>query len=191
MPHGAPSESSPGSTACARIYRPAWRSGRGSPPRSGRLTSALTGMMARRAGSKRMRIARLRSTGLKLAQHADAARQFFASTIKEFDKVTGNFVRLASKTCQDHEFEEILKALLPEPAKPRNSDANPGLRRAWETNTARVLEARGVIRKLRQSVRGADLHGSRGTLWGVLNAVLEFVDHHQETKGSKLAYALL
>jgi hypothetical protein len=28
-----------------------------------------------------------------------------------------------------------------------------------------------------------NLQGSRGTFWGVLNAVIEFVDHHQETKG--------
>ncbi len=36
-----------------------------------------------------------------------------------------------------------------------------------------------------------ELDGSRGTLWGVLNAVLEFVDHFQETKRSQLAYGLL
>jgi Domain of unknown function (DUF932) len=36
-----------------------------------------------------------------------------------------------------------------------------------------------------------DLEGAKGTLWGVLNAVLEFVDHHQEIKGSRVAYAML
>jgi hypothetical protein len=36
-----------------------------------------------------------------------------------------------------------------------------------------------------------DLAGSRGTFWGVLNAVLEFIDHHREIKGSRLSYALM
>jgi hypothetical protein len=36
-----------------------------------------------------------------------------------------------------------------------------------------------------------DLDGSKGTFWGVLNAVLEYVDHHREVKDSRLAYALL
>jgi hypothetical protein len=35
------------------------------------------------------------------------------------------------------------------------------------------------------------MDGSRGTFWGVLNAVLEYVDHHREVKGSRLSYALL
>lgn len=88
-------------------------------------------------------------------------------------------------------FEGILTALLPEPKKPRNADANPGLRRAWETNVERVQKAHKEISTLRQSGRGMDLAGSKGTFWGVLNAVLEFVDHHQETNGSRVAYALL
>jgi len=36
-----------------------------------------------------------------------------------------------------------------------------------------------------------NLAGSRGTFWGVLNAVLEFVDHEKQVKGSRLSYALL
>ena len=36
-----------------------------------------------------------------------------------------------------------------------------------------------------------NLNGSRGTLWGVLNAVLEYVDHHQSVNGDRLAHALL
>ena len=124
-------------------------------------------------------------------QHAEAAQQFFASTLKELDYVAENFVRLSNKTCRDDVFEGILTALLPEPKKPRNADANPGLRRAWETNVERVQKAHKEISTLRQSGRGMDLAGSKGTFWGVLNAVLEFVDHHQETNGSRVAYALL
>ncbi len=33
--------------------------------------------------------------------------------------------------------------------------------------------------------------GSTGTFWGVLNAITEFLDHHNEIDGSRLSYALL
>jgi hypothetical protein len=38
--------------------------------------------------------------------------------------------------------------------------------------------------------KGVDLEGSRGTFWGVLNAVLEYVDHHCEVDGSRVIYVL-
>jgi phage/plasmid-like protein (TIGR03299 family) len=113
-------------------------------------------------------------------QHAEAAHAFFAATIKELDYVAENFVRLAKRPCNDDQFNAILGALLPEPSKPRNADANRGSHRAWEANVDRVRKARKHISDLRQSGRGMNLDGSKGTFWGVLNAVLEFVDHHQE-----------
>jgi hypothetical protein len=36
-----------------------------------------------------------------------------------------------------------------------------------------------------------DLIGARGTFWGVLNAFLEFVDHHHKVEGPRIAYTLL
>jgi uncharacterized protein DUF932 len=124
-------------------------------------------------------------------QHAEAARAFFAATINELDNVAENFIRLSGTTCSEDQFKTILHALLPEPRKPRNADANPGLRKAWEANVDRVQKARKSISDLRLSGRGMDLDGSRGTFWGVLNAVLEFVDHHQEDDKSGPAYSLL
>jgi phage/plasmid-like protein (TIGR03299 family) len=126
-----------------------------------------------------------------LRQHAEAARAFFAATIKELDYVAENFVRLSNKSCSEDQSKVILAALLPEPKKPRNTEANPGLRKAWEANVERVRKAREKISELRQTGRGMNLNGSRGTFWGVLNAILEFVDHHQETSSSRLSYALL
>jgi phage/plasmid-like protein (TIGR03299 family) len=127
----------------------------------------------------------------KLVDHAEAARTFFAATMKELDYVADKFVYLSSKTCNEDQFEEIINALLPEPKKPRNADANLGLRKAWQSNIERVRKAREKISDLRQSGLGMNLEGSSGTFWGVLNAILEFVDHHQEGDKSGLSYALL
>jgi phage/plasmid-like protein (TIGR03299 family) len=123
--------------------------------------------------------------------HAEAARVFFTATIAELDHVADNFVRLSRAKFSEEQFEAILGALLPEPRRPGKVDANPGLRKAWEANVERVRKARKHISDLRQSGRGMNLEGSKGTFWGVLNAVLEFVDHHQKEDKSGPAYALL
>ena len=75
-------------------------------------------------------------------QHAEAAQQFFAATIKEFDSTTEKFVRLSQKQCPDKIFEEILGVLLPEPRKPRNADANRGILKAWMANLEKSKQQR-------------------------------------------------
>ncbi len=126
-----------------------------------------------------------------LRDHAVAAQEFFSATLRELDQVTTVFTTLTQKRCEDAKFKEIVEALLPEPKKPRNADRNPGLKKAWEQRLADVRAARAKIAELRGNGKGMDLDGSRGTFWGVLNAVLEFVDHHQSVKGSRVSYALL
>ena len=36
-----------------------------------------------------------------------------------------------------------------------------------------------------------DLDGSTETLWGALNAVVEYIDHYRKTESSGIGYALL
>lgn len=124
-------------------------------------------------------------------QHAEAAQSFFASTIKELDYVADKFVELSRKSCSDVQFREIVQALLPDPKKPRGFENNLRLRKSWETNFERIQKTRKNIIELRQSGKGMELKGSKGTFWGALNAVLEFVDHHQKTEDSPVPYALL
>lgn len=126
-----------------------------------------------------------------LREHAEAAQEFFGATLKELDFVADTFTSLTKRSCTNAKFQEIIQALLPEPKKPRNADRNPGLKKAWENRVADVLAARKKIAELRETGKGMDMDGSRGTFWGVLNAVLEFVDHHRETKGSRISYALM
>jgi hypothetical protein len=120
-----------------------------------------------------------------------AAQDFFKATMRELDEVQASFVRLSERRCDEETFKRILDAVLPEPRRPRGVEQNPGLKRMWERRAAEASAARSKISELRVSGKGMQLAGARGTFWGVLNAILEFVDHHREVKGSRMAYALL
>jgi hypothetical protein len=78
-----------------------------------------------------------------------------------------------------------------EPKKPRNAARSPGVLRAWERRVTDIRAARAKILELRVNGKGAEVDGARGTYWGALNAVLEYVDHHHVANGSALSYALL
>jgi Domain of unknown function (DUF932) len=124
-------------------------------------------------------------------EHAQAAKQFFSATLRELDFVAEAFTRLSERQCDDNKLNEILFTLLPEPKRPRNWEKNPGLQRAWEHKVADVREAHKRITELRMNGKGMNLPGSPGTFWGVLNAILEFVDHHRKIDGPRITYALL
>jgi Domain of unknown function (DUF932) len=127
----------------------------------------------------------------RFAEHAQAAQDFFKATLRELDSVGKTYVRLSQYKCPEEVFERIVLALLPEPKKPRNFERNIGLRRAWEKRIAEIHAARKKISELRKSGKGMDLEGSPGTFWGVLNAILEYVDHHSKVEGSRVPYVLL
>ena len=126
-----------------------------------------------------------------LREHAEAAQQFFAATLQELDNVAERFTGLTKKVCDGKTFAGVLETLLPEPKRPRNAERNKGLLKAYENRLEQVTSARMKIAELRESGKGMELAGARGTYWGVLNAVLEYIDHYQETKGAKIAYALI
>jgi phage/plasmid-like protein (TIGR03299 family) len=123
--------------------------------------------------------------------HARAAQDFFKATLSELNSIGDTYVQLSKRKCSEEAFGKIVSTLLPEPKRPRSFDQNPGLRRAWENRLAEVTDARKKISELRESGKGMDLDGSRGTFWGVLNAILEYVDHHRKVEGPRISYVLL
>jgi phage/plasmid-like protein (TIGR03299 family) len=126
-----------------------------------------------------------------LREHAEAAQQFFAAAIGELDGVAEAFTRLTKKTCSDQTFAGLLQALLPEPKRPKNAERNKGLLTAYDNRLRQIRAAREKITELRETGKGMELVGTRGTYWGALNAVLEYVDHYEKTKVAKIAYALI
>ncbi len=63
--------------------------------------------------------------------------------------------------------------------------------KAYETKLAGIKDARKEITRLRKEGKGMEMDTCRGTFWGVLNAVMEYVDHYKTVKGSQLGYSLL
>jgi phage/plasmid-like protein (TIGR03299 family) len=124
-------------------------------------------------------------------EHAEAAADFWASTMRQLDRVAESFKGLASATCDDKEFAVFLDRLLPIPPKPRTADRNKAVMKAWDTRVDEAKKARNEIERLRTEQKGAELKTAHGTLWGALNAVTEYVDHHRECKADRVAYALL
>jgi phage/plasmid-like protein (TIGR03299 family) len=126
-----------------------------------------------------------------LVEHAAAAQAFFGATLRQLDSIAASFTLLSERQCSDAKVREILLALIPDPRKPRGEGRNPGLKQAWEKRAEAAKAARTKITELRTRGKGSELRGSRGTYWGLLNAVLEYVDHHREVEQSRIAYALL
>src|SRR6266478_1918018 len=100
-------------------------------------------------------------------RHAQAAQEFFAATLRELDFVAQSFMHLSQRSCSSEQVRRLLHALLPDPKRPRNSDQNPGLLKAWERKVAEVKAARDAIFELRETGKGMQMNGSRGTFWGL------------------------
>lgn len=126
-----------------------------------------------------------------LREHAEAAKDFFKASLAELDYVAESFTSLSKLECVENSFKEILTAPLPEKKKRRHIELNTGLKKVSEQRVADTLTNRTNIGFLRSSGKGMGLPGSAGTYRGVLNAVLEFMGHHQRVEGSRLSYALL
>jgi phage/plasmid-like protein (TIGR03299 family) len=126
-----------------------------------------------------------------LREHAQAALAFWDATNRELELVKAAFNRLATTPCNREQSDHVLNQLLPMPAEPRSAANSLAAQKAHENRLAGVEAARKTIAELRTSGKGADLASSRGTMWGMLNAVTEYVDHHREIKGDRVSYVLL
>jgi len=111
--------------------------------------------------------------------------------MRELDEAEASFVLLSKRRCRDEKLNEILLALVPDPPRPRNADRNPSVMKAWRTKVDAAVAARARIKELTTSGKGQDTEGSKGTFWVALNAMLEYVDHHQKVDQPRIAYAFL
>lgn len=131
-----------------------------------------------------------RSHSGSIAAHAIAADEFYKQALGELDKVEQSFNLLLNRSCNDTAFEKFTHTLLPEPKRPAASAAR-SQHKAFETRLRSILAARAKVNELRDSGKGTEIVGVRGTLWGALNAVTEYSDFHSSSDGPMPASVLL
>lgn len=123
---------------------------------------------------------------------AEAARQFFAAAMQDLGVWHESFIDLSRRLCSEQMFQSVLARLFPDPPPPGiASQGDPHVFAEWQQQLARMRAARAKIERLRESGDGTWMPAAQGTFWGVLNAVTEYVDHHEPVEGSRLAHALL
>jgi phage/plasmid-like protein (TIGR03299 family) len=122
--------------------------------------------------------------------HKEAAAAFWQLVLGQLDRYEKEFQQLTLRPCSVENVEQALEKLFPLP-KPLGPNPTSLQKRAHETRLESVRQIRTKVAMLRESGAGAELATARGTFWGLLNAITEYVDHHHDYEGSRLAYSLL
>jgi phage/plasmid-like protein (TIGR03299 family) len=120
--------------------------------------------------------------------HREAAKAYWRYVLAELDGLERDFQKLAQCACTDAQYRDVLNQIFPLPRRPLNP--SPQQERAYAKRLLKVEGIRTKITELRNAGVGAELPSAQGTLWGVLNAVTEYIDHHHECS-DRLAYSLL
>jgi len=120
----------------------------------------------------------------------EEAQKFFEETIRAVDNLQNVFCSMLQFPFSDQQMKELVEQLLPLPKKPTGADQLSRHEKSYQSKLATVTKSRNKILELRETGKGTDLSGVKGSLWGSLNAVLEFVDHHMNENESSLALGL-
>lgn len=117
---------------------------------------------------------RIRHTGDIAGQVAEAQRVLGIS-LKYYDSFGEQARHFAARQLTASAVKRYFEDLVPDP-----KDADP----------VRAASTRETLLRLFETGRGSDLPGARGTLWGALNAVAEFVDHERPTREGQMSERL-
>ncbi len=119
-----------------------------------------------------------------------AADEFYRATLREIDEVEQAFNLLRARSCDDDQFRKYLETLLPLP-KPPTRDLTPSLEKSYERRLSEVLDARQTILGLVATGKGTTIPGVRGTLWGAVNAIVEYSDFHSNRYSGRVDRVLI
>jgi len=111
----------------------------------------------------------------------------FSTTLEAIRNLETAFTQMLQTQFPSDAMDEYVKELYP---FPKEISANSPAFSLYKYRLERAQDARKTITELRQSGKGTDMPGISGSLWGALNAVLEYVDHYQDGASSSLAEGL-
>jgi phage/plasmid-like protein (TIGR03299 family) len=98
---------------------------------------------------------------------AQEARRLLGITIKYFDAFEKQSKAFAGRSLTGETVRAYFRDLVPDP-----KDADP----------ARATATRETFIRLFETGKGSDLPSARGTLWGAVNAAVEYVDYERPTR---------
>ncbi len=115
---------------------------------------------------------------------------FFAETLRAVEEVETRFKAMLDRKFDDDLIKAYIESLFPMPAKPAKYDTSPMVAKFYTARVRRVNKARLTTAALMNAGMGTEMPGVRGSLWGALNAVLEYADHYERNGGSNIASGL-
>ena len=122
----------------------------------------------------------------------EEAKNFFAFTVQQTKEAEALFIRLASQSCKDEDFQRFLKLLIPDPTKPATARNNTSVLRGYETRMETILATRQEIVSVhREGILVRKIAPAESTWWGALNSVTAWSDHVQESESDRYAHILL
>lgn len=107
----------------------------------------------------------------------------FNSTLKGVDDLEERFKAMMDVKFSKTEMEDLIMYLFPNPKKPATKNEQTPVFKAYMTRIKNLEKGRNIVRELKNKGKGTDIRGVRDSLWGGLNAVLEYVDHYQNGRG--------
>ncbi|MCU0597518.1 MAG: DUF932 domain-containing protein [Desulfobacterota bacterium] len=115
---------------------------------------------------------------------------FFAETLKAVEEVESRFKAMLDRKFDDDLVKGYIESLFPMPAKPANTDTSSMVAKFYMARVRRVNKARLTTAALLNAGMGTEMPGVKGSLWGALNAVLEYADHYDRNGGSTISSGL-
>ena len=115
---------------------------------------------------------------------------FFAETLRAVEEVEVRFKAMMDRKFDDDLIKAYIESLFPMPAKPARFDTSPMVAKFYTARVKKVKEARVTTAALVNVGKGTEIRGVKGSLWGALNAVLEYVDHFERNGGSRISSGL-
>jgi phage/plasmid-like protein (TIGR03299 family) len=115
------------------------------------------------------------------------AEQFFSDAMAGIDDLQQTFAAMAGFAFPEGRIKEFARLLFPEPRMPLGVRRDSPRYKAFLSMQRKAEQARQAVLYLVTHGKGADLKGVKGSLWGGLNAVIEYIDHYHGKDHSTIA----
>lgn len=120
----------------------------------------------------------------------DQVEDFFNDTLQAADALKAIFQGMIGRRFDDEEIKTYVEGLFPIPVERPADRKDSRTLHLYRQRVQKMESIRETVYRLGANGLGADIKGVRGSLWGALNAVLEYADHHAKVRTDPFVYSL-